>query len=262
MNRLRALTLVGVALAAGGCRHRAAKVDVDPISFASGGRRIEAYVVERRDVHGARPGIVVVHGSGGDRRELLPRAVELARRGAVVILPTEPSSMPPASAPTSVHQLLTRSRELQDADVRAVERAGDVLRARDDVAALGYLGWSAGAKTGALVAARDRRFTALALLSAGAQPVSAFVAAAPTGARAEVRRVLSSIDPIAAISRARPGTVLLEDGTRDEIVPRAALVNVVRAAPPRTVVRWYRAPHALNDRAYRDAANWLYARLQ
>jgi hypothetical protein len=37
-------------------------------------------------------------------------------------------------------------------------------------------------------------------------------------------------------------------GRRDAIVPRAALLNIVHAAPRGTIVRWYDAPHAL-DRA-------------
>jgi hypothetical protein len=72
-----------------------------------------------------------------------------------------------------------------------------------------------------------------------------------------VRRVLTSLDPIRYIARARPGRVLLEDGRKDAIVPHAALVNIVHAAPKGTTVRWYAAPHQLNDAAYRDAFDWL-----
>jgi hypothetical protein len=72
-----------------------------------------------------------------------------------------------------------------------------------------------------------------------------------------VRRVLTSLDPIRYVARARPGSVLLEDGRRDTTVPHAALVNVIRAAPKGTTVRWYDAPHELNSAAYRDAFDWL-----
>jgi dienelactone hydrolase len=259
-TRFRALILAApLALAA--CGHTDRLVTRD-LTYRSGGRTVEAYLVHQAGTAAARPGVVVVHGSGGDREELLGRAKELARRGAVVVVPTMPSSTMQGARPTSVRQLLEQSRVAQDADVAAVERAGDLLRAQPGVRRLGYLGWSAGAKTGALVAAADPRFAALALLSAGAEPVAAFAAAAPSGTQAEVRRMLTPIDPIHALARARPGTVLLEDGTRDEVVPRRALENVIRAAPPRTTVRWYETPHALSDRAYADAIDWLYARLQ
>ena len=122
---------------------------------------------------------------------------------------------------------------------------------------LGYLGWSAGAKTGAFVAASDRRFRALALLSAGADKLSAFVAAAPKGIRARARRALGSVDPLRYATWARPGTMLLEDGTRDSIVPHQALENMIAAAPHGTVVRWYPADHGLTERAHRDAVGWL-----
>jgi hypothetical protein len=39
------------------------------------------------------------------------------------------------------------------------------------------------------------------------------------------------------------------------------LLNVVRAAPEGTIVRWYDAPHALNRKAYHDAYDWLTRKL-
>jgi predicted esterase len=102
---------------------------------------------------------------------------------------------------------------------------------------------------------------ALALLSAGAEALSSFVAAAPKAVRPLVRRELGSVDPLRYAALARPGTLLLEDGTRDEIIPRTALENMIHAAPPKTVVRWYPAGHALNARAYDEALSWLLARL-
>ena len=38
-------------------------------------------------------------------------------------------------------------------------------------------------------------------------------------------------------------------------------LNVVHAAPKDTSVRWYDAPHQLNETAYRDAFTWLMAKL-
>ncbi|HEY6963521.1 MAG TPA: dienelactone hydrolase family protein [Gaiellaceae bacterium] len=252
--RLRTLTLLAAAAAAGCGGHT--KVSVRPVTVDG----VRAFVVASPGRHAA--GVVMVHGAGGDRSELLPRARLLARRGIVVLLPTQPSTASPPPRPTSVHELLVETQGVQNADVRSAERAGRFLAARYGVTRLGYLGWSAGAKTGAILAARDPRFRALALLSAGAQAVSAFVAAAPPASRGEVRRFLTSVDPITAIAHGRPGTILLEDGRRDEIVPRAALENVVRAAPPQTTVRWYDAGHALDDRAWSDAFDWLGARLR
>jgi hypothetical protein len=63
------------------------------------------------------------------------------------------------------------------------------------------------------------------------------------------------------VARARPGSLLLEDGRRDAIVPRATLLNLVHAAPRGTTVCWYDAPHALDRAADRDAFAWLTRKL-
>jgi dienelactone hydrolase len=238
-------------------------VRIHDVSYASGANRVPAFIVEPTRA-GRLPGVVLVHGSGGDRNELLQRAIALARLGAVTMTITEPSTLHPPPTPRSVAALLNETRATTVANVVAIRRAADVLASRPDVNStrLGYLGWSAGAKTGAFIAASDRRFKALALLSAGADPVSAFTAAAPPADRELVRSVLASIDPIAFASRARAGSLLLEDGTRDALVPHSALENIIRAAPRGTIVRWYAAGHALNDAAYRAAFIWLLHRLR
>jgi dienelactone hydrolase len=235
-------------------------IAVHDVSFSSGGRRVEGYLLLPPG-KAARPAVVFVHGSGGDRAELLAPAGWLAARGVVTLTITEPSANPPA--PVAGPALLEQQRGIAVRDVVAVRRAVDLLRSLPAVDAerIGYLGWSAGAKTGALVAAAEPRISAFALLSAGADPLSAFVSAAPAGLRDRVRRALGSVDPIGAIRRARPGSVLLEDGSQDEIVPHRALENVVRAAPKGTTVHWYPTGHALNAEAYEDAFDWLAGKL-
>jgi hypothetical protein len=246
-----------------GVIERKGSVVVHDVEFRSGSEPVQAYLIEPI-ASGRVPGIVLVHGSGGDRSELLPQAIELAQRGAVTITITAPSTSDPLPAPTNVAELLAGSTATTVRDVVAVRRAADVLATRPtvDPKRIGYLGWSAGAKTGTFVAAADPRFRALALLSAGADTVSAFVAAAPAGDRKIARQALSSIDPIRYVALARPGTLLLEDGTRDTVVPHDALENVIHAAPHGTLVRWYPAGHALSPKAYTDAFTWLLQRLR
>jgi dienelactone hydrolase len=238
-------------------------IAIDDISFRSGDLVVEGYLVSppggRR-----RPAVVLVHGSGGDRTELLEQAKRLAKRGVVALTITEPStSNPPARAGT-VAATLRNVQAGQVRDIVAIRRAVDVLQSRPQVdeQRIGYLGWSAGARAGTFVAASEPRVKALALLSAGAPPVSAYVANAPPGVRGLVRKTLTRIDPIRYVAHAKPGTLLLEDGRRDEVVPRNALENIVRAAPAGTAVRWYAAPHALNAAAYTDAFAWLRAKLR
>jgi dienelactone hydrolase len=237
-------------------------IAVHDVSFTSSGKKIEAFLLVPPGEE-KRPAVIFVHGAGADRTELIGPAAWLAARDVVTLTLTEPSTAhlpPPAD---SLARQLEQTRKVQVADVVAVRRAADLLRSRPEVDPdrIGYVGWSSGAKTGALVAAAEPHIEAFALLSAGAAPLSAFVQQAPTNMRKQVKEILGSIDPIRYIARARPGTVLLENGRQDQIVPQSALKNIVRAAPDDTVVHWYAAPHELNKAAYHDAFEWLTGKL-
>jgi dienelactone hydrolase len=233
------------------------------VAFRSQGHTIQGYLVLPAG-SGRHAAVVVVHGSGGDRRELLGRAKALAARGIVALTITEPSTSSAPTPSTDPITFLRQARDVQVRDVVAVRRAVDVLRSLRSVdpKRIGYLGWSAGAKTGTFVAAAEPRVKALALLSAGAAPVSAFAAQAPPELRNQVKTILGSVDPIRYVALARPGSLLLEDGRNDQVVPRAALENIVAAAPKRTTVRWYAARHELNAAAYADAYDWLARKLR
>ena len=234
---------------------------VHDISYRSGARRVQGYLLVPPGSE-RRPAVIFVTGSGGDRGDLLKEAAWLAARNVVTLTITPPSTLITAS-PTTADALLAQARAVTVGDVVAVRRAVDVLRSLPtvDVSRIGYVGWSLGAKTGTFVAAAEPRVKALVLLSAGADTLAAFVASAPPGLRAKAKTVLGSVDPIRYIAFASPGSVLLEDGRNDEIVPRQALQNVAHAAPKGTVLRWYRAPHALNATAYEDAFDWLAGKL-
>ena len=240
---------------------RSYPIAVHDVSFASRGRTIDCYLlVPSGSIR--RPAVVFVHGSGGDRSALLGEAAALASRHVVTLTITAPSHSVTTTAST-IDALLAQARSLTVNDVVAVRRAVDVLQTLPavDPHRIGYVGWSAGARLGAIVAGSEPRISAFVLVSAGADPISAFVAHAPAGAKLRVRKVLSSVDPLRYVALAKPGSLLLEDGRRDEVVPRAALLNVVHAAPSGTTVRWYDAPHALSRKAYRDAFDWLAKKL-
>jgi dienelactone hydrolase len=207
---------------------------------------------------------VYVHGSGGDRVDLLGPATWLAARGAVALAITAPSSV--ATTPGDLGPLpeLRRQRELTVRDVVAVRRAVDLLSTLPGVerGRFGFVGWSAGARTGALLAGVERRIDAFVLMSGGATPVSAYAARAPSELRGDVSRILGQIDPIRLLRRARPESLLLQNGRRDEIVPPSALAALARAAPAGASVRWYPAGHALDAVAFRDQLAWLARKLE
>jgi dienelactone hydrolase len=237
-------------------------ISIHDVSFTSGGARVEGFLLLPPG-ETARPAVVVVHGSGGDRSELLTPAAWLAARGVVVLTITAPSSKHPPARPTTLAAFLRAQREVVVRDVVAVRRAIDALTALKTVDGdrVGYVGWSAGAKLGTFVAASDDRVDALALLSAGADPLAAFVAHAPADAKDEVRQVLGSVDPLRYVAWAKPGSLLLEDARGDEVVPQSALRNMIGAAPERTTVRWYPGGHRLTPKAYADAFAWLARKL-
>ncbi|MBV8599827.1 MAG: dienelactone hydrolase family protein [Actinobacteria bacterium] len=236
-------------------------IAIHDVAYTSLGRRVQGYLVEPA---GAKklPAVVMVTGGGGDRSQLVVEARFLAQRNVVVLTITPPSTLV-TSTPTTGAALLAQARSITVGDVVAVRRAVDVLQTLPSVDPhrIGYLGWSLGAKTGTYVAESEPRVEALALLSAGADPISAFIAHAPASLRKQARTVLGSIDPLAAIKHAHGDRLLLEDGTRDEVIPRTALRNVIAAAPHGTTVRWFDATHALNRKAYDAAFSWLGSKL-
>ena len=146
----------------------------------------------------------------------------------------------------------------------AARRAADVLSALPEVDGdrLGLVGWSAGARIGAIVAGVDRRLRAFDLLSGGSIPVSTYAAAVPETLRPAVRRELGAVDPLHWVHLAPPGSVLFQDGRRDEVVPRVALEALVRAAGKAGEVRWYDQGHAPGTKAYAEGLDWLAARLE
>jgi hypothetical protein len=50
---------------------------------------------------------------------------------------------------------------------------------------------------------------------------------------------------------------MLQDGRKDQVVPRTALLELAKASPKGSVLRWYPAGHELNAQAYRDQLAFL-----
>jgi dienelactone hydrolase len=236
-------------------------IRIHDVSYTSNGTRIDGLLAVPPG-KGPFPAVLYLHGSGGDRRDLIVPATWMATRGVVALtisvpVPGIPQGLTPA-------QQLEADRRAGVAAVVATRRAVDVLQSLPQVKRdrLGLVGFSAGAKLGAIMSGVEPRVRAFDLLSAGAPPVSAYVAQAPPSLKATMRRELSTMDPLRWVARARPGTVLLQNGRKDEIVPRAALQNVVRAAGADEEVRWYAAQgHAPGKKAWLDQLRWTAAKL-
>jgi len=236
---------------------------VSDVSYASGTDRVAAYVVYPMTDAERLGGVVLLHGSGGDREQLLASAKLLAQQGAFAVTLSAPSQRKTQPAGLSPEEGIRFQRDETIADIVAARRAFDLLAAdeRVDDDRLGLVGFSLGGRQATLVAAVDDRARATALISAGAAPVSEYVAAAPAELRDDVLEALPAIDPLSHVGDIE-GALLIQAGRADSVVPQRALERMIEAAPSGTRIEWYEADHGLDARAERDRVDWLVAELE
>jgi dienelactone hydrolase len=236
-------------------------IRVHDVSFSSGGKRVAA-LLAMPPGKGPFPAVLYLHGSGGDRTQLIGPAAWMAARGVVAMTITMPEGSIPANAtPTG---RLVAERKSAVATVVAARRAVDALQSLPQVddGRIGLVGWSAGARIGAILAGVDRRIEAFDLFSGGSPPVEEYAANVPENLRPVVRRELGVVDPLRWIAEARPHTVLLQDGRKDKVVPRAALDELVKAAGKAAEVRWYpNQGHVPGPAALGDQLDWMAGKL-
>jgi dienelactone hydrolase len=239
----------------------ASPIVVRDVSYASRGRRVRAFLVLPPG-RGPYPAVVYAHGSGEDRLAFVGVAAWLVARGAVAITVDQPSERGPDPAPDALSGL----RRERDRTARAVvdfRRAVDVLASlpQVDETRIGFVGFSAGARLGAILAGVERRIDAFVLMSGGASRVSEYVAPLRPGVRGEASALLGAVDPIRYVAQAAPAALLFQNGRRDELVPRRALEALAAAGSEPKDVRWYGAAHSLDVKAFRDQLDWLSRRL-
>jgi dienelactone hydrolase len=181
-----------------------------------GAKRVRAFLVLPR-TSGRHPAVLFLHGSGGNREDLLLPAVELAGRGVVAMTISQPNDA------TTFRPLVVNAR-----------RAIDVLAARRDVdpKRLGVVGFSLGAQTAAILAGDDTRVKAVGIISGRGAPV-----------------------PLYWIRKAH-GDLFFQAGTKDEVVPHAQLAALIAAAPGHPRIRWYDADHGMTRRAFDEQLAW------
>ena len=242
-----------------GVVRRVGRIAIRDVSYASprGGRVPGLLVVPSG--RGRHPAVIYLHGAGGNRLQFLSEAVAMAKRGAVALTidaaESRPGTRPPGTGVAGVRRIVETGIQT----VVDVRRAVDVLESLPTVDAkrIAFVGWSAGARTGAVVAGVERRVKALDLIAGGAAPVSVYTAVAPARFRAQLGRLLAKIDPLRHVARASPSALLFQAGRRDELVPRPALVALMRAGSQPKQVRWYDSGHRPHARALRDSRQWL-----
>jgi dienelactone hydrolase len=191
------------------------KVAMHVISF-DGTKRVNAFLVVPR-AGGTHPAVLFLHGSGGNREDLLLPALQLASRGFVTMTISQPNDA------ATFRPLVVNAR-----------RALDLLAARKDVDAsrLGLVGFSLGAQTAAILAGDEPRLKAIGIVAGR-----------------------GSAAPLHWIPKAK-AHLFFQAGTRDAVVPHAQLVALIKAAPDDPLVRWYPTGHGMNRRAFDDQIAW------
>ena len=198
-----------------------AAVALHVVTYAGANGRVNAFLVVPKS-KAAKPAVLFLHGSGGNREDLLLPAVQLARDGVVTMTISQPNDA------KTFRPLVVNAR-----------RALDLLAARRDVDAhrLGLVGFSLGAQTAAILAGDEPRLTAVGI-----------VAGRGSGA------------PLEWIRKSR-ADLFFQAGTHDERVPHAQLEALIAAAPGHPRVRWYDTEHGMNRRAFDDQVKWQAAEL-
>lgn len=191
------------------------KVALHVVSFV-GADRVNGFLIVPRTA-GRHPAVLFLHGSGGNREDLLLPAVELASRGFVTMTISQPNDA------ATFRPLVVNAR-----------RALDLLAARSDVddARLGLVGFSLGAQTAAILAGDERRLKAIGIVAGR-----------------------GGATPLYWIRRAK-AQLFFQAGTKDEVVPHLQLVALIDAAPGHPLVRWYATGHGMNRRAFDDQIAW------
>jgi dienelactone hydrolase len=193
-----------------------AKIALHVVSYAGASGTVNAFVLVPKTA-GLHPAVLFLHGSGGNREDLLVPAAELAQQGAVTMTISQPND----------------AQTFRPLVVNA-ERAFDLLAAREDVdpKRLGLVGFSLGAQTAAVVAGIDKRLTSVGLIAGrGAGTPRHWLAHAHAD-------------------------LFFQDGTRDDHVPHAQLVALIKAAPGHPQVRWYDTKHGMNMKTLDDQVAW------
>jgi dipeptidyl aminopeptidase/acylaminoacyl peptidase len=213
-------------------------VVVTDLTYDGGfGQPVEAYLVAPlRPPVRRLAGVVFAHGAGRDRTRFLAEATILARRGALVLLPTVPMNM----SGNAGDDITTIGRS-----VIAQRRAVDVLVARPEVdrRRLGFAGHSWGAVLGAVLAGSEPRLAAVVLASF-TKPVSKYF-----GATKQYRDEISVFDQHRWLALRGNRRVLLQAGRLDGWHPADATDDLYTAIADPKERKDYQLGHDLVEPA-------------
>ena len=201
---------------------QSATVRLEKISFRGVNNSVVHGVLAVPRRAGKHPGVLYLHGSGGSDLDFLVWAARFAEAGGVGLAISQPNDV------NTFTPLVINAR-----------RALDVLDAQADVDPhrLAVAGLSAGAETAAILAGVDKRAIAFSLMSCRG--------------RSDVTEYLAK----------SPADFYVQNGLHDAVISMPELRETISAIRGHVLVRWYDAPHTLNDAAFRSQLAWLRSEL-
>jgi dienelactone hydrolase len=234
-------------------------IRIHDISFDGGAERVPAFLLLPPG-KGPYPAVIYLHGQGGDRLEMLYTASWLAARRAVALTVESPYSPNRAIELGRGVEGLRKERNQTVQGIVELRRAVDLLQSLPEVDddRIGFVGYSAGARSGAILAGVEPRIRAFVFMSGGEDSVEEFMRLVSEEQRDKVRPLLEDTDGLRFIAQASPAKLFFQAGRRDRIVPRDALETLIRAGSEPKKVSWYDAGHDLAvPKAQRDQLAWL-----
>lgn len=234
-------------------------IAIHDISFDGGPERVPAFLLLPPG-KGPYPAVIYLHGQGGDRLEMLYTASWLAARRAVTLTVESPYSPNRAIELGRGVEGLRKERDRTVQGVIELRRAVDLLQSLPQVddERIGFVGYSAGARTGAILAGVEPRIKAYVFMSGGEDSVDEFMSLVSPEQQDEVRPLLEDTDGLKYIAQASPSELFFQAGLKDKIVPKDALETLIEAGSQPKKVSWYKAGHDLAiPKAQRDQLDWL-----
>ncbi|MEK6225468.1 MAG: acetylxylan esterase [Chloroflexota bacterium] len=240
-----------------------AGVAVRSITFASprGGRASALLFVPAGA--GPFPAVVMMPGSNQPPASFRPTALEIATRGAIVLV-ADQSQTRPGHTPLFSFTAAEQGEFVQT--VVDVRRGVDLLAARPDVdpQRFAFWGFSQGAFIGGIVAGVEPRIASYVLQSGGGADYLR------TNAPQRLREpalsaylaTIAAVDPDLYIAHAAPSAVFLQNGSLDKTYTAAGVAAWQAASSEPKKIATYQADHALDAAATADALAWLTSRIR
>lgn len=221
---------------------------------------------------GQHPGVVLQHGYGSRKEDLLPLAQDLAARGFVVLMADAwghgerlPTAGPTWMTELSADYFFEVTRNTADDVVEGLSLLLQRPEVRPDQLVVG--GFSMGAIVALLVGTEDERVGGV--VSLAGSPLPDLLGVSIYGSKLAGEESCSyavAHDAAAAdhIGRLAPKPLLISHGHRDDMVPVAGAVRLYEAAKPyyaqysdRLALRLYDHTHEVGEQQMQDAVQWM-----